>query len=51
MGVFRSILTKKEPATKLSEVLGILASEPSASEIYQIISQYATTFSDTDPLY
>ena len=51
VGVFRSILTQKEPATRLSEVLGVLASEPTAMEVYQTISQYASEVGDNEPLY
>ena len=46
VGVFRSILSKKESPDKLSEVLSILGSEPDASDVYQTIQQYAMETGD-----
>ena len=42
VGVFRSVLTQKESAAHLSDVLGILSSEPSAQQILNTIQQYVT---------
>lgn len=41
VGVFRSVLTKKETPDKLSEVINVLSSEPDAAQVLQTIQQYA----------
>ena len=41
VGVFRSVLTKKETSDKLSEVINVLSSEPDAAQVLQTIQQYA----------
>jgi intraflagellar transport protein 56 len=40
VGVFRGVLTRKETADKLMDVINALAGEPSASSILQAIQQY-----------
>ena len=48
VGVFRSILTKKESGDKLSEVINVLSSEPEAAQVLQTIQQYAVESGEFD---
>ncbi|KAH0791210.1 TPR Domain containing protein [Histomonas meleagridis] len=48
VGTFRDILAKKEGAEKLPEIIGILADEPDAESIVQIIQQYAIDSGELD---
>lgn len=41
VGVFRSVLTKKETPEKLTEVVNALSSEPEAAQVLHVIQQYA----------
>jgi intraflagellar transport protein 56 len=50
VGVFRGVLTKKESADKLSEVMNILAGEPDARHILQAIQQYSFESGGLDDL-
>jgi intraflagellar transport protein 56 len=51
VGVFRAVLTKKETADKLSEVMNVLAGEPDAQQVLQAIQQYAFESGEFDPGY
>lgn len=48
VGVFRGVLTRKETADKLSEVITILSGEPDAAQVLQTIQQYAMESGDFD---
>jgi intraflagellar transport protein 56 len=43
VGVFRGILSRKEPRDRLSEVIAILGSEPEAAQTLQTIQNYLET--------
>ncbi|OHT12941.1 TPR Domain containing protein [Tritrichomonas foetus] len=51
VGVFRSVLTRKESSDKLSEVISILSGEPEAAQVLQTIQQYAIESGELDDGY
>jgi intraflagellar transport protein 56 len=51
VGVFRGILSRKESADRLHEVLTTLASEPEAAQTLQAIQNYIETSGDFDTGY
>jgi intraflagellar transport protein 56 len=48
VGVFRGVLTKKEPSARLGEIVSILAQEPQAAQVLQTIQQYAIDSGEFD---
>ena len=43
VGVFRNVLSRKEDADRLNDVISCLASEPDATQVLQTIQQYIET--------
>jgi intraflagellar transport protein 56 len=41
VGVFRGVLTAKEPTSRLTEIMSILGQEPAAANVLQTIQRYA----------
>jgi intraflagellar transport protein 56 len=48
VGVFRGVLTRKEPPEKLRELISILAQEPEAKQVLDAIRQYALDSGEFD---
>lgn len=48
VGVFRTILSRKDTPDKLPEVLEVLSAEPDAAQVYQTIHQYIETSGEFD---
>jgi intraflagellar transport protein 56 len=48
VGVFRGVLTRKEPRDRLTEIIAILSQEPEAKQVLQTIQQYALDSGELD---
>ena len=51
VGVFRGVLTRKEPSDRVHDVISILSGEPDAAQVLQTIRQYSLESGDFDSGY
>jgi intraflagellar transport protein 56 len=51
VGVFRGILSRKEPADRIGDVLAVLSGEPEAAQTLQAIQHYIETSGEFETAY